>query len=953
MFSSASVMSQQRPSRIPTWAGSLTLPVLVLLLAYGLTVHHLGVKDFWWDEANSWSLARLPTVQAVAAGLTILNDPLYITLFNIWIALTGHTEFGLRYLSLIFIILSVAYLYRVTTRGFGRQAGRVAILIGGTAPLWVFYAQEVRQYALMALLMLPMVESVIDIAEGRGGRSWRPWIRLGAAEALGLYTHSFMLFAAVGVQLVIALRWLRGRLPKWGWRWIASQVGVLIATIPMIPLYLERATGGTQVGRTLGLADLWNAVWHNWMGVPWEDARRPMPLRTASWAVLALLGLGLAVTLFPRGAGPKRRAASAPLFLPASPRRRWSSNRSTLEAGDQTVRRLAADLFWLIAVGTGVTLIFWLSNSKIHPRYLVMMSGPLFMLAAWVSVALWERGMAGQIVMWGLIGALAIVSATGISNIYSGATEGYRHDQTRAMTSYLRERLGPADGIITLDPHDYTLGFYDTGLAAVLRAGFNEGVSDADDLVAFLQGKRWVSVVKFHAQQNDPQGLTPFYLERYGQAVEWMGFKGYQVWTYALDEGAAPAGVPLESRAIRWDGITLMGVSIAGGDAVTVALRWLYTGSDPLPRLAAIVRARDPETDWTLSQESDPITTADGATTEHWTPGREAMQYHTLWLAPGTPPLEVAVEVMVINAETGEALDIVSEAGAPSGQRAEIGQARLSGGPAVDIAGAWDDLGLRRVESASLAAYATDWPATALGGTVGLTLAWDAPWADLMAEPPVVRLWQRERIIGEDSGPPLQGRAPGWQPDAQPALDRRVLHVSREATPGEAALTVDWRGEHITLGTVEVLGFERTFEQPVIPHPLDVVWGGNYRLIGYDLGARRASYGETVTLTLFWEAAADGEPDAAYTVFTHILAEDGHLIGQHDGTPVYGLRPLSGWLMGEFIIDEHPMIFREAYAGEATIQVGLYDPTTLERLLTDDGADAVVLPLRLEVVSPE
>jgi hypothetical protein len=176
-----------------------------------------------------------------------------------------------------------------------------------------------------------------------------------------------------------------------------------------------------------------------------------------------------------------------------------------------------------------------------------------------------------------------------------------------------------------------------------------------------------------------------------------------------------------------------------------------------------------------------------------------------------------------------------------------------------------------------------------------------------------------------------------------------VLNVSREVEPGEATLTVDWRGEHVVLGTITVLGFQRSFEQPDIPHPLDVVWDGAYHLIGYDLGAMRVHNSDTVLLTLFWEALADGAADADYTVFTHILAGDGHLVGQHDGVPVYGLRPLSGWLEGEFLIDEHPMAFKEPYIGEATIQVGLYDPVSLHRLLTDTGADAIVLPLQLEV----
>ena len=44
------------------------------------------------------------------------------------------------------------------------------------------------------------------------------------------------------------------------------------------------------------------------------------------------------------------------------------------------------------------------------------------------------------------------------------------------------------------------------------------------------------------------------------------------------------------------------------------------------------------------------------------------------------------------------------------------------------------------------------------------------------------------------------------------------------------------------------------------------------------------------------------------------------------------------------------MTFREpGYAGPATIEVGLYNPETGERLLTADGRDFVYLPVELEI----
>jgi hypothetical protein len=96
----------------------------------------------------------------------------------------------------------------------------------------------------------------------------------------------------------------------------------------------------------------------------------------------------------------------------------------------------------------------------------------------------------------------------------------------------------------------------------------------------------------------------------------------------------------------------------------------------------------------------------------------------------------------------------------------------------------------------------------------------------------------------------------------------------------------------------------------------------------------------------------EGAAAANYAVFTHILAADGHLVGQHDGPPAEGQRPTPGWLVDEIVIDRHPMAFREVYVGPAQIEVGLYDPATLDRVLTADGADHLILPSSLDVVQP-
>jgi len=120
-------------------------------------------------------------------------------------------------------------------------------------------------------------------------------------------------------------------------------------------------------------------------------------------------------------------------------------------------------------------------------------------------------------------------------------------------------------------------------------------------------------------------------------------------------------------------------------------------------------------------------------------------------------------------------------------------------------------------------------------------------------------------------------------------------------------------------------------------------------LSSYSLPAAEVTTAQPLPLTLYWRGLEGASP-MDYVVFTHLLAEDGHLVAQHDGAPAGGTRPVTGWAVGETIVDFHPMVFQDtAYTGLARIAVGLYDPAT-GRVLTQTGEDHVVLPVTIIVV---
>ena len=132
-----------------------------------------------------------------------------------------------------------------------------------------------------------------------------------------------------------------------------------------------------------------------------------------------------------------------------------------------------------------------------------------------------------------------------------------------------------------------------------------------------------------------------------------------------------------------------------------------------------------------------------------------------------------------------------------------------------------------------------------------------------------------------------------------------------------------------------------------------VRFGDFTELVGYSLPSAEVTTAEPLALTLHWQAL-EGSSPVDYLVFTHLLSADGNLIAQHDGAPVNGTRPTTGWVTGETIIDLHSMEFKAEfrdYTGIVTIAVGLYDPNDPgNRVSTDTGQDRAILPITINIV---
>ncbi len=124
-------------------------------------------------------------------------------------------------------------------------------------------------------------------------------------------------------------------------------------------------------------------------------------------------------------------------------------------------------------------------------------------------------------------------------------------------------------------------------------------------------------------------------------------------------------------------------------------------------------------------------------------------------------------------------------------------------------------------------------------------------------------------------------------------------------------------------------------------NPLNISFDNQITLLGFTL----TSPIDNSQLTLFWRA--DSPPPADYTVFIHLLDPFGNLVAQFDSPPAAGAYPTSLWDPGEIIADEHRL--HDLPPGRYTLQIGLYQPDTGERLTVAGSPDGAVKLGEVEV----
>jgi 4-amino-4-deoxy-L-arabinose transferase-like glycosyltransferase len=913
----------------PAWLLSL------LLLAFALRILLLEEQSIWWDEGISLHLAVSSIADILADRLSNIHPPLYFILLKEWLSLVGISAFSARYLSVLASWLQVVVIYGIARRWFSRRTAATAILLATFSAVSILYGQEIRVYAMLAmiyLLLLAVTRELTRPADSGGKRRMRLWMALGLIMWLGLHLHYIVLFVAAYVSAWALLVFI------WQRRWVDFRRWLLVLCL-------------------VGLASLpwFLAVWRNWATVQSEAVAGtfgtdPAPISFLLSQVWVFHLTGLAGALARPGVGMLAGISAVVLLLLV-----------ILRLGQRGTRHDTAILLahWLIPLSSA--LVVWTIRSFSHPRYVSMFVPGLILLVAYVVFPPKDR--IGRHLKWlaklsSMILFLGIILSSLLGLWLYFVVPEVAKDDVRGVARYLEDKAEAGDLILIPDT-DWSLPFEYKGEASLSMPGLDDPESKWANLETLTTDIRRVFLVDYQHGTRDWQGMLPFALGKAGSMISEREFDGLVVQSYHLDEKISTP--EMRSEQADFGPLELTGSWVEqdepAGGALTLALNWKL--SEPMDENAQISLRLVDEAGWSLATEDALLVDENGRPSHQWPISKPVTTYHVISVPPAVPPLayDLEAQVYVASGSEFEPLNLLDDQGAPEGRTYSIGKTHVSYNQDAQSSNQEDLPVFPWVQPVQMAPtlallsaeFATD---SALPGqTLSVQLLWQATAERMPDLRPEVALVQGDHNLVVNNEVPVYGRYPTniWSSGEQ-VFERRNLLVPLDAG-GDAKVVLRLGNDEFVLAEVEIKTKDHSFVQPSTDYryPEGIIFGELAQITGFDLQQTTFAEGEPILLTLVWQSLVDGSM-TDYVVFSHLLAEDGHLVAQHDSPPANGNQPTTGWLAGEYISDVHEMSFNETgYLGQARIEVGFYDPVTGDRLLLSDGSDNLILPVTVTI----
>ena len=524
-----------------------------------------------------------------------IHPPLYYYFLHFWMAAAGQGEYAVRFLSLLAGVLMVALLYALGRRLLNPQVGFWAALAGAASPLLVYYSQETRMYAQVAMFGLL---STCLLARATSERGAKPgpsvWLAYAAAMAACLYSQYIGALALAFQGLYVLLARRRALLP-----FMAAAGAAVLAFVPWLAIAKDSL-----------------------LGWPSTDAFHAGPALFGDAAFRYVEGLSADVS---------------PLTLA------FTALACAVAAWGLTARRKAS--LWLPALYVAVPLLamFVLGYRKpvYNPKFaLLALPGFLLLLAMGLD-------RLGKILRTAGLAILLAGAGWALNNYY--ANPQFARDDYRGLAHFIATSARPGDAIILDAPgQEQIFPYYYRGSLPQIglpqdRPLIPDKTSAALQQLNGAYQRLWL--VLYGTNGSDPNSYVEHWLASKDFEVQNQWFGNARLAAFAVPSSQPAAAHTADATLgglAHLSGWTLTPEQVRSGDVLQLGLRWQAAGQTAVNE-KVFSHLIDAEGNIWAQRDSDP---AGGARpTSGWKPGEAIDDNYGLLVLPGTPPGQYQAEI--------------------------------------------------------------------------------------------------------------------------------------------------------------------------------------------------------------------------------------------------------------------------------------------------------------------
>ena len=921
----------------------ITLIVLILL-AFWLRLHNIDAFSFWTDEGltpyrSGFSIAEILSNRIIIQeGITNDTHPaFYFLIIHITRQLIGVTDFAFRFPSTIAGVLLVPVMFQFGRKLQDEWLGFVAALLTAVNPIYLWYANEARMYTLVVLLMAVasyvLWEAISYQVSGISNQKepitddrmpiTRHLILYILFAGLALYTHYFSVFIIAGQALFwVWILWQRGQK-----RLIlgTAVLGILVA-IPLTPYTVPRLFGGTEANffYVPPHVILQDVVRFFGPGNFVDFKQLFIQFLTIGFGLLLLLGI-LTVDSW-----QKRN------FL----------------------------LIYLFAIIIGISVGSLIKPIYQGPRHILAGSPAYILLISWAIVWLWaELGKRLSVIsnripftdyrlLITLLLAIMVTaipltsSAIAINNLYNDPH--YAKDSLRDAVRFVERMAGERDVIV-----------YNNAILLPLHGHYK-----TRDDVAFTASPHYISLAENTAAPQLAQ-LAKYYeriwfitdppadkRDRWHLVEKWLNDNTVLVDDYpfvakdtrlsaiVFDTGEQVMDSLPETAVslnYQWPNTpTLQGYQLTDAQPINTPTFWVslyWQGAHPGDMRVRFILIGPDNQEW-VRDDYELITYPENA--DHWQEDKINHYSYPVRLPVGLAPATYTLMMQPYTdaGAQGDFQPLTELTIADSSAWADVGKRPFSSYQSIHFT---NGLALKGIDLAD--------DEVRPGHALPLSFVWESSNKSLGLQNVTYNLIVRKEdgtVIKEVEGRPGPGWLETW-PIHTPFREPAGLYFPPETEPGRYVL--EWQlmeGEAIVKGrpflrpwTTETVRFG---EVNVVPWPLATELPENVNLVQAQFGESILLYGyilsesaHSLELLLTWQTLS--APSDNYTIFIHLVDENGNIVQQRDIVPVEGLRPTAGWRADEILSDFHNLPIPDGLSdGTYALRIGLYNPDTFVRL---------------------